>query len=164
MSARRLPRSFYLSLKAATRRLVAVVGGQEAAALVSRVGHQEFSNYGSPAERYEERFMPIDVVADLEDEAGEPVITRPMVERQGYLVVPLPKGSGPALLIEASGRSAAELGRLMIHIGEALQDDGRISSRAEARPILASIHQLMVDLAALAETVRADAGREGNDA
>lgn len=54
-----------MTLKAATRSMVRVAGGQEAAASVTRVGAKTLSDYGNTAERHESTFMPVDVLVDL---------------------------------------------------------------------------------------------------
>lgn len=151
MNGRQLPQADYLALKGASRELVTKVGGSVHAQGVTRVRQQAFSEYGSPDEN---RFMPIDVVADLEAEVG-PVVTRALAGLSHCLLVPLPQGRGSARLMEASGAAAEDLGRLMIEIGQALRD-GRITTQ-ERDAVLDDIHQLMVDLSALAEAVKAEA-------
>ncbi|KFL27049.1 hypothetical protein JP74_09030 [Devosia sp. 17-2-E-8] len=154
MNGRQLPQSDYLALKGASRELVTKVGGSVHAQSVTRVRQQAFSEYGSPDEM---RFMPIDVVADLEAEVG-PVITRTLADLCHCLLVPMPQGRGTGRVLEASGAAAEDTGKLMIELGQALRD-GKITER-ERDALLRNIHQIMIDLSALAEAVKAEATTE----
>jgi hypothetical protein len=69
--SRILPQSTYLSLKAATRRLIGMAGGVEHAE--TRVGKSNLSDYGNPFKL--EFFAPLDVIADLEASVGEPIVS-----------------------------------------------------------------------------------------
>ncbi|AKR57142.1 hypothetical protein XM25_15350 [Devosia sp. H5989] len=151
MNGRQLPQADYLALKGASRELVTKVGGSVHAQRVTRVRQQAFSEYGSPDEM---RFMPVDVVADLEAEVG-PVVTRALATLSNCLLVPMPQGRGPGRVLEASGAAAEDTGKLMIELGQALRD-GKITER-ERDALLRNIHQIMIDLSALAEAVKAEA-------
>lgn len=156
MSARQLPASDYQKLKAASRALVATVGGAVAAAAVTRGDHQSVSRYGSAHPDNADRFMPIDVVADLESECEQPVLTRVLAEMSGFLLVPVPRavGSGTAL-----GRVVAaalkETSQVFVRMADAL-GDGRLSAD-EAREIAAEVNEAMIMLAALKLQVQAEA-------
>ena len=119
---RYLPKNDYLALKAATRRLVTLAGRGPAAAQITRVGQQELSNYGNP---YSERvvFMPADVIADLEAECSQPVVTGLLAEMLGFVLVPLPqKVPGLAPLATRLGQLGKEAGDVFIVLGQALKD------------------------------------------
>ena len=156
MSARQLPASDYQKLKAASRALVATVGGAVAAAGVTRGDHQSVSRYGSAHPDNADRFMPIDVLADLESESEQPVLTRVLAEMSGYLLVPVPRavGSGTAL-----GRVVAaalkETSQVFVRMADAL-GDGRLSAD-EAKEIAAEVNEAMIMLAALKLQVNAEA-------
>lgn len=142
-----------LTLKAAQKRLVLASGGQEACAAVPGMRlkrHQSFNDFGNPA--LPERHMPIDVVATLERFGGSMEVTRCLADLNNCLLVPLPRGGDQGALAEATGRTAKEIGDVMVRIGEALRD-GKVDAR-EGISILAEIHEAMVWLAALAEAVR----------
>lgn len=85
--ARQFDRSSYLKLKAATRRLNKQVGGQEAAASLTRVDVGRLCRYGLA---HDPSFMPVDVVADLESDAGDLIVTKILAGLNGHLVVPVP--------------------------------------------------------------------------
>lgn len=151
---RYLPGRDYHALKAATRQLVDYAGGGNRAAQVSRLGQSEYSRGGSLTPDNAERFLPIDVVADLEAATGQPVVTRLLAEFCDCLLIELPKGDAGVLAAEA-GLSAQRFGELMAEYGKAIAD-GSIDAR-EAPEVLRHIRQLMVALGRFAETVKARA-------
>lgn len=151
MTLRRLAARVYASLKAKTRKTVDSLGKQANAAEVTRVEQQHISDYCSinrPGS-----FMPVDVLADLLDAGADPALLAELADLAGCLLVPLPRGKGHAAITERSGRTAEEFGQVMAGILAAL-GDGRIT-RAEAAAILTNIHELMLELAGLAEAVKA---------
>ena len=156
MSARQLPASDYLKLKAASRALVATVGGAVAAAAVTRGDHQSVSRYGSAHPDNADRFMPIDVLADLESESEQPVLTRVLAEMSGYLLVPVPRavGSGTALG-QVTAAALKETSQVFVELADAL-GDSRLTP-AEAKTISEEIDQALTKLAALKLQVRAEA-------
>ena len=87
MLGRVFSESEYMALKAAFRRLTKAVGGQESAASVTRVDYQRIGRYARPTEP---SFAPIDVVADLEADLGNPMITRVLADMQGYILIAKP--------------------------------------------------------------------------
>lgn len=72
------------ALKAATRRLLERVGGCVQAAHVTRVGKSTLHRYGDPQAP---DFMPIDIVLQLEVEAGEPLVSHELARIQGWDMV-----------------------------------------------------------------------------
>lgn len=154
MSARQLPANDYAGLKAATRQLVTAAGGGNEGSKVTRVSQQVLSGYGSANAEHAERFVPLDVIADLEAECGQPIVTRKLAELAHCLLVQLPRGAGHAAVTERSGRSAHEFGEVMAGVFGALANDGKITPD-EAQPILTDIRELMLELAGLAEAVKA---------
>lgn len=144
------------ALKAATRRLVASVGGQEAAVLFTRfVRHQALSDFGNPAE--EARFIPADTIADLESLShgtpGHPVVTRTLARIQGFDLVPLPKaradGADFAAHLQAIIRESADVTMdLSLH----LKGTPTPADAAKLRTEVAEAIQALVELdAALAQ-------------
>lgn len=102
------------ALKAATRKLVEHCGGQTYAAEQTRVPQSNLSDYGS--NQKPERFMPADVILDLERAAGDPILTRELAEQQGFVLVALAviaNGAGVSActvkLVEAFGPMLAEI-------------------------------------------------------
>lgn len=83
---RPLSQSEYGGLKQASKRLIKACGGLEASSMITRVGHSELARYYAPEEKL---FIPIDVVADLEAIAGNPVVTQALAHMQGYTLVQL---------------------------------------------------------------------------
>ena len=156
MSARQLPASDYQKLKAASRALVGAAGGAVAAAAVTRGDHQSVSRYGSAHPDNEDRFMPIDVVADLESECEQPVLTRALAEMSGHLLVPVPRavGSGTALG-QVTAAALKETSQVFVELADAL-GDGKLS-KPEARVIGDEIDHALGKLAALKLQVMAEA-------
>jgi len=86
-------------LKVASRALVRAVGGQEACTGFARYArHQSYSEFASP--EHGDKFMPVDVVVDLEavahGTAGWPQVTRYLCERAGGAFVKLPEAAADA--------------------------------------------------------------------
>lgn len=155
MSARQLPANDYAALKAATRQLISHAGGAVAASAVTRGGHQNIGRYGSVQVDDAERFMPADVVADLESECGQPVLTRALAKLAGHVLVPEPRvtRSGTALGTITAG-ALKETSDVFVAIGEGL-GDGRLSGDDAAR-IEREIDDAIVKLLALRLQVQAE--------
>lgn len=113
MSAGRAhPDATYLALKAETRRLIKACGGVESAASVTRVDFQTLSRYSRPQEQ---QFIPVDVIADLEQDCGEPVVTRALADLAGYDLVKRESAAEPGeaerafqALVSAEGEVTCE--------------------------------------------------------
>jgi len=72
------------SLEQAVAELIARFGNTSNAAANCRVSKKALGAYANPSDI--ERNMPIDVVDDLEKATGDPVVTRRLAARQGYLL------------------------------------------------------------------------------
>lgn len=111
------PSADYAILKQASKRLVKACGGLESTALITRVGHSELARYYDPSEKL---FMPIDIVADLETDCKNPLITRALAQLMGYeLVTPPAEVSDtemlhhwPVLLANLGQETAATLAQI----------------------------------------------------
>ncbi len=156
MTGRQLPANDYALLKAATRKLISHAGGAVAAAAVTRGGHQNIGRYGSAQPDDGERFMPADVIADLESECGQPVLTRALAKLAGFLLVPEPRGgqAGTALGM-ITARALKEISDVFVALAEA-QGDGKLCA-ADAARIDAEIEEAIIKLLALRFQVQADA-------
>lgn len=156
MTGRQLPANDYAAIKAATRQLIAHAGGAVAASAVTRGGHQNIGRYGSAQPDDGERFMPADVVADLESECGQPVLTRALAKLAGHILVPEPRvaRSGTALG-SITGKALKETSDVFVALGEGL-GDGAICA-ADAARIDAEIDEAIVKLLALRLQVQAEA-------
>lgn len=127
----------YLALKGATRRLVDACGGVESAAAVTRTGFQVLSKYGHPMQPV---FAPVDVVADLEADAGMPLVTRALAALAGHVLVPLPSAEpGQGRWYRHIAEIAKDVGGVVERLGDALADDGEVS-RAESRALALRAH------------------------
>lgn len=159
--ARPLRAADYLTLKAAFRRLVDACGGCESAAAVTRASFQTLSKYGRPQEPV---YAPVDVIADLEADAGDPLVSRVLAGLTGHVLVRLPEG------VDGAGRwhghiadVAQGMGEVVRRLGDALADDGEISPR-EVRDmrLLEPIRAAIVDLVEL-EKALVRLKREGGE-
>lgn len=154
--ARQLPDRDYQALKAATRQLINAAGGMEAAAAISRGNHQTMSRYGSAHLDNVDRYIPIDVLADLESECGQPVLTAALARMSGHLLVPEPSvvHSGSALGV-ITARALKETSEVFVALAEGL-GDGKICVD-DARKISKEIDEALSKLAALRLQVHAEA-------
>ena len=97
------------ALKTATRRLVELVGKLDAAASVCRINKSVLAAAYNPHEP--DRFVPADVIADLELVAAEPVVTRVLARLSGHALVPIaPRGGLEALALVEVFRGASDVG------------------------------------------------------
>lgn len=153
---RQLPDRDYQVIKAATRRLIDAAGGPVAAAEVTRGAHQDMSRYGSAHPDNAGRFMPVDVLADLESETEQPILTKSLAKLAGFLLVPEPKValSGSALGVITS-KALKETSEVFVALADATLD-GKVCS-ADADNISREIDEAMAKLAALKLQVRAEA-------
>lgn len=155
MTARYLPASDYSALKASTRHLVSTVGGPSAAANITRGDHQSVSRYGSANPEHAERFMPIDVVADLESECEQPIVTRMLAEQAGFLLVPMPRAAGGLALQMISAKALKETSEVFVALADSL-GDGKVCAE-DAAKVTKEIDEAIAKLAALKLQVLAEA-------
>lgn len=136
-------------LKTGFRALVQACGGLEAAAAATRVMKTVLAaGYDQAAQ---DRWPGIDVVADLERAAGEPLLTHLLAAMQGYALMRVEPLAGCELRAiaqvgERSSEVFAAFGRAMA--------DGAIS--AQERAVL---HQELLDLVAAATEAAAMLGK-----
>lgn len=144
-----------LRLKAAFRDLVAAAGGNVRAATLSRADSARLSRYGAVQETTQ---APIDVIAALEREVGEPIVTRVLAELAGYELVPRekPVETGQAMLVHV-GEIAGSAGQLLAELSSAVADQTITPTEREtiderARDAITQIEELRSDLRSGART------------
>jgi len=116
--------SVYLTLKAAVRRLITRSGGLESAASVTRASFQSLSRYGKADDP---NFIPVDVIADLEADAGAPIVTRELATLAGYVLLPMaPAGTGDPAWTERIVATAKESSEALSALATAARD-GKIT-------------------------------------
>jgi hypothetical protein len=151
-SARRLGAETYAALKASTASFVReAFGVQKLAAAATRVEQQAISDYCNKTAA--ESFMPIDVVVDLVQASGDTQLLRTVADLCGCLLVPLPEGRASDAIDEHTIRTAKDYADMVAAIMSAKRD-GRITP-AEKQQLLKDIRDLMIELAALAEAIKA---------
>ena len=129
------------ALKAATRRLLDAAGGLVSASMACRASKTSLGRFGSIND---EQFIPADVIADLEADIGEPVVTRELARLAGHKLVPA-QSSDPAPIDPArvAARIVCELGEFAAAV-EAMDADRRRTP-----------HELEACFAALDDVVQA---------
>ncbi len=159
MSGRRHSILVYRGLKSAVGRLLDLFGCQEAAAEVTRIRRQELSDYANRRNPdCEDRHMPIDVVFDLETEIGDPVVTRELARRQGFLLVHAPDVAAGIGGIEAlTGKALKETGDAVAKIGAAIDD--KVIDAGEADTLPREIDEAIVALCELKALIAASGGK-----
>lgn len=145
--ARTLPQSAYLGLKAAARLLGKGLGGLEAAATCTNVTYQTLGRYQNVNDA---SFMPVDVVADLEAEAGDPIVTRALAGLSGFLLVKRPSVTSGRDWVRHLGGLSKECGEAISRLAEALADDGIVTADESKRlRMRAELRDAMERMAAL---------------
>ncbi len=106
--ARRFDDSKYDELRAALKRDIEALGGLEAAAACTRVGRSQLSDYTVPGS---DKFVPADVVLDIESVGGNPRVTSGLARALGFELVPVLPRDGSELADELVriGRDVADL-------------------------------------------------------
>ncbi len=140
------------ALKTAARVLIQRLGGIDAAATCTRVGRSNLAEYGSL--HHPDRHMPVDVVADLEMIAGEPLVTAALARAAGFTLVPLalPAGGDAVLHLQ---RVARQSGTVLSSAVAALSDgtidaDEREALLAQLDDLRAAVGAAMAALAEVA--------------
>lgn len=100
------------------RVLVEDLGGLEAAAACCRVGRSQLADYYALGS---EAFAPIDVVADLEEARGEPVVTAELARQRGYSLLPI-EARGDGELNEGVAKLGREMNEVFVSFVEAEAD------------------------------------------
>ena len=149
--ARQLPARDYLALKAAVRDLVTAAGGANRAAELTRSDAPRLSRYGSP---HEAMHAPLDVIADLEAEAGAPIVTAILADMQGFNLVPQTAISKPDASISLSiGEAAKDFGAMISELAVALAD-GNLTEQ-EAAHVIPLVRELATEIAELDQALEA---------
>jgi hypothetical protein len=91
MDARTFGKDTYRRLKRRTDQLIDACGGLVAASAETRAGKSSLANYADSREHgaATNLWAPIDIVADLEKVAGEPLVTRELARLAGYDLLPM---------------------------------------------------------------------------
>jgi hypothetical protein len=146
-SARRLGSPIYLAIKARTRLLIERVGGVDVAIVLTRVGQSQLYDYGNDNKR--DKFMPADVMADLEDFAGQPILSSFFAGRTSPESKTLPVVDHVLGLVEKVGATSAEI-RAASHPDS---PGGATRTPQESARILGTISAIEEELAALKSAV-----------
>lgn len=145
-SARRLGSNIYLAIKARTRLLIERVGGVDVAIVLTRVGQSQLYDYGNDNK---DKFMPADVMADLEDFAGQPILSSFFAGRASPEGKALPVADHVMGLVEKVGATSAEI-RAASHPDS---PGGATRTPQQSARILGTISAIEEELAALKSAV-----------
>ena len=155
MTAREISPTEFAAIKTASRALVRMLGGGEAASLACRYNGAALSEACSLHRT--DRTLPADVVADLERAEGDPIVTRVLAGMSGHALLPLRGVGGPeASAIAHVMAGAAQLGAEFA----AAMADARVSAaeRQALKDRMLALHGACLEaLAAL------DAANTGGD-
>lgn len=130
-------------LKAVTNRALRQVGAANFAP-DTRVSEGQLSKYGSVSE--DEKYMPLDVIADLERVIGDPMISAYLAGLSGFKVVPDEHGHRAPTMEDVSAVADSK-GRLLSALITALID-GHVDHH-EKRNLLPLVRDAIAQLQAL---------------
>ncbi len=91
MEARTFGKDTYKRLKRRTDQLIDSCGGLVAASAETRAGKSSLANYADSRDHgaAANLWAPIDIIADLEKAAGEPLVTKELARLAGYELLPM---------------------------------------------------------------------------
>lgn len=101
------------SLKDAVARLVGLVGGQREAARDARVSPSQMQRYTDDSDAHSTTHAPVDIVVALELRAGDPVVTRCMAQRQGYILLHVGRDHAAVPICDAMAELAKDSGDML---------------------------------------------------
>lgn len=148
-STRQFGTETYLAIKAAFRDLVKASGGQVRAVHVTRGCQSKLSEAMSP--EHLERFPALDQVADLEAEAGAPVVTKLLAGMAGFDLVPRIASGTDASLYQHLAAIVKEAGEVESIMASALAD-GTVDAaerkrlKSEAHEAITALHNLIASV------------------
>lgn len=114
----------YKALKTASRRQLAALGKQDAAAADLDTVQSVISDWTNPNRM--DRFMPIDKALDAAALTGSPDIVVAMARELGFVLVAVPELRGDGVLVKRLGEMAKETSEAINAIASALAIDGDI--------------------------------------
>ncbi|WP_057466085.1 hypothetical protein [Pseudovibrio sp. POLY-S9] len=124
-NVRTLSSAAYSRLTSYAKQLVKLNGGVDASAMVTRVSASQLSRYGKLDA---DDSMPVDVIADLEHELCDPLLTRVLASLSGYALVKLPREAAEPDWVGNMGQLSKEFSDVVSRVGECLKDDGKVSA------------------------------------
>jgi hypothetical protein len=151
MQARQLPNRDYLALKAASRDLIEACGGVTRAAQCTRIAASQLSRACSD---HESQFLPVDVVADLEAECGQAIVTGALAALQHLSVTSRPRSVRTSDHVRCIGEVSREFADF-VQVQSSAAADG-VVDRKESAAALKEIDDLMRVLSDVAELHRAN--------
>jgi uncharacterized SAM-dependent methyltransferase len=142
MRVRNLNQQDYISLKAATRKVIKQCGGLEMAARETRVGVPTLSDYQNTGNM--ECFIPVDVLADLMSASESTTVLDVLAIQLGCIMVRIPDLKGQPILSAQLARILKETGDVLAGAGQALTDN-KLSPR-EAAKLVTQIDEALASM------------------
>lgn len=150
ITSRPLPIAVYRRFKEGFGDLVRHSGGVESAARVTRVGTSALYQMQSVNEIG--HFPPVDVIADLEQKSGVPVLTKMLAEIGGYSLIPVRPFSARGSFSVALAHLGKEVSEIFSEAAIAL-DDGCLTAR-EAKVLIREIDSALLILEEMRHRLR----------
>lgn len=146
------------ALKVKFKELIGAIGGIEEAERLCRVGKTTLARYYSLQDEHADMFAPIDVVRDLEEVAGDPIVTSYLATESAHVLVARRTLSGVTIgnLHTAIARCAREYGDAHAALFTALAD-GKICE-VDAVEVLRELDEFAGEIATLRAMVAATQG------
>ncbi len=120
-----------------------------------RVGPKNLCAYANP--NLPGRQMPIDVVRDLENAAGDPVVTRCLAAHQAYVLFPLRAARAGRPWERHQQKVVKEGSEVFTKLTEMLEDERM--SRGEAADLLTEVEEALSAFAALRAALKRKVSR-----
>lgn len=160
MTGRLLPARDYAALKTAFSRQMEAIGGQTAAAALTRVGQRTLSTYANLGDDFAFTFAPTDVVADLEAEAvsrgGRPLVSECLAGLAGF-ALERRAAERPAFLQQFSaitGASAEAIARMAEDLADGtITPAEAAATRRSLKPLIDALQRYDVALGEVAGPV-----------
>lgn len=150
----------YKALKTASRRQLAALGKQDAAAADLDTVQSVISDWTNPNRM--DRFMPIDKALDAAALTGSPDVVIAMARELGFVLVAVPEIRGDGVLVKRLGEMAKETSEAITAIASALAIDGDIKpdeiTRFNILTELTEGIEKLVEMRALVREIAANRG------
>jgi hypothetical protein len=137
------------SLKTAVKRVIAELGGLEAAATCTRAQKTRLAEYG--AAQAPDAHMPADVILDLELTAARPLITEALCRVHGCLMIPVE--------LPGEGDVARALQAVATDAGATLSDALRALSGGMSAPDMLTVQADLTELVRASQAALAQVNR-----
>lgn len=148
--------SSYKQFKVAFGQILSSCGGATNLSGITRVGQSALYQMASTNEA--KHFPPVDVVADLEQVAGDPVVTRVLARLSGYTLTPIREVACVGSISLVLAKLGKEVSEVFSSAAQSLEDE-KLCPR-EAQVVLRDVDEAMAVLEVLRGKLKATADLE----